>query len=49
MLMLQKHQEFLEQQKALEEQQKLEKERQEQERLEAIKNKKQDEQSKART
>ena len=44
--MLQKQQEYLEQQKALEEQQAMEKQKEEQERIDQIKNKKKDEESK---
>ena len=46
LLMLQKQQEYLEQQKALEEQQAMEKQKEEQERIDQIKNKKKDEESK---
>ena len=44
--MLQKQQEYLEQQKALEERQAMEKQKEEQERIDQIKNKKKDEESK---
>ena len=46
LLMLQKQQEYIEQQKALEEQQAIEKQKEEQERIDQIKNKKKDEESK---
>ena len=49
MLMIQKRNEYIEQQKKIEEQQRLDREIAEQERLQAIKNKKKEDQSKAST